>query len=235
MSKMNHLERAKEYLAIAESSDSKKEAYRAAAEEIAAAVAEGESQRTVATVLRKSQAFVLALLNWRKSGYKADTPWLADEKATTRAAKSHTRRVLSDPELAHEIISNLDDETLKQVTREAKDETVARTLYPDRIKPKHEDSVRRQAAKQAERLAKNPTEAVDRVGALLARGRGVTRQIVLEYQNFLALVEDEDLRAYTKEMLVAYATDTGSSIIQAAEGSVDEALDALLAEGKEGE
>ena len=94
-----HLERAKEYLAIAESGDSKREAYKAAAEEIAAAIGEGNTQVYVATYIGKSQKHISQMLKWRKSGYEADTPWLADTGATTRAAVSHTKAILRDAPL----------------------------------------------------------------------------------------------------------------------------------------
>ena len=123
---MDHLKRAKEYLRIAESSDSKKEAYKAAAKEIVAAVAEGKSQRTVATVLGKSPAFVKALLDWQKSGFKADTPWLADEKATSRAALSHAKAVLRDPELRQQALSGMTNPEVMGLAKAATDTAMSR-------------------------------------------------------------------------------------------------------------
>jgi hypothetical protein len=105
-----HLEKAKEYLAIAESGDSKREAYRRAAGEIAAAIGEGASKSAVATANGKSRGFVRALVDWHESGYKAETPWLADDQATTRAARSHARSVIRDPEQRRELVEALEDE-----------------------------------------------------------------------------------------------------------------------------
>ena len=40
-----------------------------AAQEVAAAVEEGMSQRTVATVLKRDESFIRHLLRWRKGGF----------------------------------------------------------------------------------------------------------------------------------------------------------------------
>lgn len=121
------LERAKEYLAIAESEDSKRAAYIKAAEEIAAAVADGMTQVTVATVLGKKRFFVQQLLAWRKSGYEADTPWLHDKDATTRAARSHARALLADPaevmKLVPQILAALDNDEVMQAVEDDEEAT----------------------------------------------------------------------------------------------------------------
>jgi|SRR4051812_13110910 hypothetical protein len=101
-----HLERAREYLAIAESDNPKREAYVKAADAIAAHKVEtNDSNKNVATFLGISVDRVQKLLQWRKSGYKADTPYLMDDQATTRAAISHAKRVLREhpEEIAREI------------------------------------------------------------------------------------------------------------------------------------
>ena len=111
----SRLARVKEYLAIAESEDSKREAYKAAAEEIAVYKSEtGANDRAVATALgrgEKDRRLVGLLMKWRESGYKADTPFLADEKATGRAAVSHTRKVLKErpAEVAADIAKAMED------------------------------------------------------------------------------------------------------------------------------
>jgi len=119
------LDRAKQYLVIAESEDSKREAYKAAAEEIAAHIAEtGDEQQMVATTLQCSPQTVGRILKWRTAGYpEGTTPFtMADpngSKPTDRAAVSHTKRVLrespqavakdiaeamEDPDVAHAVV-----------------------------------------------------------------------------------------------------------------------------------
>lgn len=101
------LDRAKHYLAIAESGDARREAYRQATEEIVAAKQEDPALTNVqvATFMGRSHTYVDKLLRWRATGYDAATPFLADEQATTRAANSHARKVLRErPEvLAQEL------------------------------------------------------------------------------------------------------------------------------------
>lgn len=96
---MDHLQAARECIAIAESGDSKRQAYERAAEHVAAAIDEGMTQAHVATGIGKSRTEVQRLLRWRESGYEAATPWLSDGEATTRAAKSHTKKFLAEQPL----------------------------------------------------------------------------------------------------------------------------------------
>jgi len=98
------LERARNYLAIAESGDAKREAYRMAAEELAAEREEtGATLDFLASKVGTSTPTVSKLLAWRSSGYAAATPFLMDPEATTRAADSHTRRAVRErPEVVAE-------------------------------------------------------------------------------------------------------------------------------------
>jgi hypothetical protein len=48
--------------------------------------------------LGKSHDTIKKLAQWKRTGFKAETPFLMDPKATTRAAKSHAKTVLKDPE-----------------------------------------------------------------------------------------------------------------------------------------
>lgn len=112
---MDHLALAREDLAIAESGDSKREAYKRAAEHIAAHIeATGDSQATVATVIGYGQQQVSRILRWRDAGYpEGTTPFtMADpggSKPTDRAAESHTKRTLreADPEVIERIVGGL--------------------------------------------------------------------------------------------------------------------------------
>lgn len=120
-----HLELAREDLAIAESGDSKREAYKRAAEHVAAYIeATGESNRKVCIAIQTSESKFYKLMAWREAGYpKGTTPFtMADpdgSKPTDRAAKSHARKVLKDSEQREEVIDALDDEALSEVANAA--------------------------------------------------------------------------------------------------------------------
>jgi len=114
------LERAKEYLAIAESPDSRREAYMKAAEEIASYKAEtGASGVAIAIAIgrvkntedkKQRQAggtYINLLLKWRQEGYQGDSPFLADGEATTRAARSHAKKLLADPTEAVKLVPEI--------------------------------------------------------------------------------------------------------------------------------
>jgi DNA-binding MarR family transcriptional regulator len=114
------LERAKQYLAIAESPDSKREAYVKAAEEIAAYREDtGATHRDIAISLGsvKKEQTVQKLLAWRNSGYEAQTPFLMDAEATKRAARSHAKTLLSDPSEATRVIASLPAEAKATVAK----------------------------------------------------------------------------------------------------------------------
>ena len=64
---------------------------RAAAEDIAAAQKQGATQRQIATAVGKSAAWVNRLLGWRKSGYRDDTAFGPQAKAS----RQRTKRVQS--------------------------------------------------------------------------------------------------------------------------------------------
>lgn len=53
-----------------------------AAENIAAAIDAGATQRAVATTIEKSPSFVNRLLKWREDGYRDETPFGAQSKAS---------------------------------------------------------------------------------------------------------------------------------------------------------
>ena len=116
------LDRARQYLAIAESGDAKREAYKAAAEEIAAYMEEtGVGSTGVATPVGKPEREIRRLMEWRRSGYKAQTPFLMDEQATGRAAVSHTRKVLREQpqSVAKDIAAALEDPDVAHAVVEA--------------------------------------------------------------------------------------------------------------------
>lgn len=233
------LARAKAYLAIAESKDSKREAYKKAAEEIAAYKEATRATNAVIASelqLRRTQMggekYVSDLLKWRRTGYKAETPWLMDTEATTRAAASHAKKLLGDKGQAkrvEKILAELPDEAIERIEEAVSEEAVKRTVYADRPKPKHEDATRRQAAKRAGRLKANPSQAADSFVAMLGPVRARIRAVCQGYQDFLALVEDEEWRDYAREHLVTFQTDVNLALGEVLEGSIDDALARLLA------
>jgi len=116
-----HLARAKEYLAIAESRDSKREAYIKAADEIAAHKDEKpkETNENLARFLGVTKDRVSKLLRWRESGFKAETPYLMDDQATTRAARSHTKKVLADADERRKVLAKMPDKDKLAVANDA--------------------------------------------------------------------------------------------------------------------
>ena len=101
MKTTDHLALAKEDLEIAESGNAKREAYKRAADHIAAYRKDSDDKdyrRTAASYCNTSVHTIDKLVKWHGTGFKADTPFLMDDQATNRAARSHTKSVLKDPE-----------------------------------------------------------------------------------------------------------------------------------------
>lgn len=146
MTKIDHLALAREDLAIAESGNAKREAYKRAADHIADYQAEAcacpdtttrggarrlhapkcaASYRAIAAELQLSDSkyggekYVADLLKWRGTGFKAETPFVMDEQATTRAAKSHAKAVLRDATQRGNVLDALDEEDLLDVATDA--------------------------------------------------------------------------------------------------------------------
>lgn len=73
---IDHLERAKEFIAVAESGDAKIEAYRRAADEIRAAQSADPTMglRAIGERLGRSRNWVGTLVTWRTSVTDPDTP-----------------------------------------------------------------------------------------------------------------------------------------------------------------
>jgi hypothetical protein len=75
------LERARQEIEVGETS------LRAAAEDIAAAQAQGATQRRIASAVGKSAAWVNALLKWRRGGYQDVTAFGPQAKASRQRAR----------------------------------------------------------------------------------------------------------------------------------------------------
>jgi hypothetical protein len=74
------LERAKQSILLGMDS------WRAATEDMAAGQEQGASQRQIAKAVGKSAAWVHQMLKWRREGYKDDTPFGLQSKASRRRA-----------------------------------------------------------------------------------------------------------------------------------------------------
>jgi hypothetical protein len=91
-----HLEAARELLAVAEAGDARHEAYRHAADHLAAyRESTGATYAAIAADLQLPEGRVARLLAWRASGYTETTPWAREGKDTS-AANAHAKRVLRE-------------------------------------------------------------------------------------------------------------------------------------------
>jgi hypothetical protein len=103
----DRLARAKSFLAIAESGNSKREAYINASRELAAYREEEKCTfEALGALVDRKGNYVRTLVRWHYAGYPEDTPFLADTGATRRAERSHARKMLSDPEEALRLLSD---------------------------------------------------------------------------------------------------------------------------------
>jgi hypothetical protein len=237
------LERARQYLGIAESKDAKREAYKAAANEIVAHKQEtNESFVRIAIRLGRvgdendqkqrdaGSAYISAIAKWHKSGFKAETPFLADGNATGRASVSHTKKILREgsTEEIKELLDDLPDEVIEKVAEATEESRITRRLYPDKPKPSHKQAVERAKAGDTEMLKKNQYEALARLGSTCGSARAAVRVVVRQYEEFLAIVDDEDFREDGRESVVGLRADVDLALGSALEGSIEEAFAQLL-------
>jgi hypothetical protein len=192
--KAKHLERAREFLAIAESGDAKREAYMRAAEEIAAHRADTkESMSSIAILLGCSAEKVRKLMQWRDTQYKAATPFLMDTQATARAAHSHAKRVLSDPATRQALLNDLDPEVRTHLAMEAREV------------PPHEPPLTPTGADYSKEPVTDPSNyEIDHLVMDVARRVHVIRDRVRKYG-----VRTLDKAAVTLSDLDAAITDLG--------------------------
>jgi hypothetical protein len=116
------LDRAKQAIESGENS------LHAAAEDIAAAQAQGATQRQIAEAVGKSAAWVNRLLQWRQSSYKDDTPFGPQAKASRRRAqrvqateqKRQKKKHATTSEQAHAAAARARAETAKAEAAKAK-------------------------------------------------------------------------------------------------------------------
>lgn len=113
MSSTDHLANAREYIAIAESGDSKREAYRKAGREISAAFADGMSFTAIARELGRSDKWVGDLARWAEGALATgtDLPFERDSKDTHEIRQQRdAERVLEDAQSSEKVIRNLSDD-----------------------------------------------------------------------------------------------------------------------------
>jgi len=105
---------AREYIAIAESQDAKREAYQKAADEIIEAQ-KTMGYRAIAKAVGKSDHWVKTLVQWRTSGTPGSTPFGGKDRMAKGAA-AETRKVLAEQpqSVAPEIAKAMEDPEVRQ-------------------------------------------------------------------------------------------------------------------------
>jgi hypothetical protein len=136
------LERAKEYLAIAESEDSKRGAYLAAAAEIKAEKDDGMTWTQIDTVLGRGDSYGRRLVRWAYPG--AGAPPIAGtlpftEPGSRRVTRDGARNMLTDPERRREALGQLTPEergelVAEQLADPAVAENAMRASSPDALR-----------------------------------------------------------------------------------------------------
>src|SRR5215471_14242759 len=209
-----HLTKAETHLARGN------EFYAKAADEIIAAKAADTSlsNKEIGRWFGYSGDWARNLVAWRTSG---------DDRPTPRSGS----RASQDPgQGVRETTKTLTSATVEKIEKAVSDEAVKRTVYADQPKPGFKEAKKKAAKKKARRLQDNPEQAASAFIASLGRGRAQVRTICKGYQDFLALVEDEEWREYVRELLVSFQANVNLALGEVLEGSLDDALARLLAE-----
>jgi|SRR5262245_25886969 len=121
------LARIKSLIAIAESGDSRREAYKRLANEIAAYQTEtGASGASIAIDIGKSRDYVSRLLKWRTAGFKTATPFQGKK---TASQASHAKAWLKTAS-AEDIIKLLPAKTLGEIQYEEDEEEEEENYTP---------------------------------------------------------------------------------------------------------
>jgi|SRR5215471_665239 len=139
-----HLERAQEFLAIAGAVDPKRDAYIKAATELALFRDTSPKQwrQAAASYCNTSTATVDKLVKWHDAGFTGKSPFLMDGEATKRAARSHAKKVLADPEERAKVLSQMTEQEVSAVEADALHERVERKLAPARKAKAEHQAVR---------------------------------------------------------------------------------------------
>jgi len=224
-----HLTKAETHLARGN------EFYAKAADEIIAAKAADTSlsNKEIGQWFGYSGDWARSLVAWRTSGDDRPTPRSGSRvsqdpgqgvRETTKTLRSATAETIE------EVLEQLPDEAVEKIEKAVSDEAVKRTVYADQPKPGFKEAKKKAAKKKARRLRDNPEQAASAFIASLGRGRAQVRTICTGYQDFLALVEDEEWREYVRELLVSFQANVNLALGEVLEGSLDDALARLLAE-----
>lgn len=179
------LARAKAYIAIAESKDAKREAYKRAAKELVAYRDESPRQwrSQAASYCNTSTATIDKLVQWYDSGLKAETPFLMDKKATQRAAISHARKVLRESS-AKEL-----EDVVADLPRAAKNKIVEAMTsdYQKRVEPTR---------------AKNRSDRNKRVDVRWVEAEGLFDSLFNKGRTLLRLAQSVEWDDESRDMLV---------------------------------
>lgn len=123
MSRVDHLAKARDYLARGE------EFYARAADEIIAANRDGLTQAAIGKALGRSQGWVGDLIRWRRDYRDTDnapaSPW-GGEDANTARYDRQARTALKDPDRRRKALADLDTRDVEQVARDANDVVMGR-------------------------------------------------------------------------------------------------------------
>jgi hypothetical protein len=228
--KYDHLAKAKEYLVVAESKDAKREAFKLAAGEIRTHRAEtGATYTAIAEALGRESNWVRTLVKWHEDGCKANTPW-AIPSENDRVRFAHAKRAMRDQpvEAIKEMLDDLPDDVVTKIAEATEGTRITRRLYADRPKPTVKEANRKVKAADSQRMKDNPWEASARLGSTIGSARAAIRAVVHQYQEFVALVEDDEFLTDGRERLVGLRADIDLALGALLEGSIEEAFSELL-------
>lgn len=217
MSAVDHLARAREFLAIAESENAKREAYRMAAIEVVAAIAEGATQVLVATSTGKSQQYISKLIQWHDAGFETETPWLMDKQATSRAALSHTKKTLRNAPL-EQIERIVDDLPIAQRARIAQAALAVEGMSDEMLRNPDQSSavtlVSAQIARQREERSKQNKSRNRNAGGI----SGVAANV-----NFIVDVIG-NLNSAQRDLAESYREASSYELSDLEKGAIEEGL-----------
>jgi hypothetical protein len=145
VSATDHLANAREYIAIAEAGDSKLEAWKHAADEIIAWIAEDptRSYREASRRLGRGKDYCGQLVRWRTSAPDPGHLPFGGEDENEARYQRQTNTALKDPERRQAAIAALPTEQVEQIIEEA------HTVVLDRVqaqKAEHDTAARRPTA-----------------------------------------------------------------------------------------
>jgi len=120
VSSTDHLANAREYIAIAEASDSKREAYAKAADEIISLFEEGMSYAAISRALNRSDGYAQRLATWRSASDTngTDLPFGGSDENEARYQRQ-TNTALKDPERRERALAEMPTAQVEEVIQQA--------------------------------------------------------------------------------------------------------------------